>query len=83
MNEDEINKLRQEEGMQISVFVSSSTSTGFFLRRVEKKIAALTSEQLMNMSRLDDVDEEDEEDLKTPEPEAVAVAITVGLVFVF
>ena len=43
----------------------------------ERKIANLTSEQLMNLSRLDDVDEEDEDEVSTPEAEPVAVAITV------
>ena len=31
----------------------------------------------MNLSRLDDVDEEDEDEVSTPEAEPVAVAITV------
>lgn len=46
-------------------------------------MANLTSEQLMNLSRLDDVDEEDEDedDSETPELEPVAVAITVGYYF--
>lgn len=50
---------------------------------VERKVANLTSEQLMNLSRLDDVDEEDEDDdsSSTPEVEPVAVAITVGFYF--
>ncbi len=38
----------------------------------------MTSEQLLNLSRLDDVDEEDEDEASTPEAEPVAVAITVG-----
>lgn len=45
---------------------------------LERKIANLTSEQLLNLSRLDDVDEEDEDEASTPEAEPVAVAITVS-----
>ena len=46
-------------------------------------MANLTNEQLMNLSRLDDVDEEDEDedDSGTPELEPVAVAITVRYSF--
>ncbi|XP_032781897.2 protein lap4 isoform X5 [Daphnia magna] len=45
----------------------------------ERKIANLTSEQLLNLSRLDDVDEEDEDEAEADEPhvEPVAVAVTV------
>lgn len=44
---------------------------------IERKIANLTNEQLLNLSRLDDVEEEDEDEVSTPEAEPVAVAITV------
>lgn len=37
----------------------------------------MTSEQLLNLSRLDDVDEEDEDEVQAAEMEPVAVAITV------
>ena len=47
------------------------------LVQIERKIANLTSEQLLNLSRLDDVEEEDEDEVSTPEAEPVAVAITV------
>jgi hypothetical protein len=43
-------------------------------------MANLTSEQLLNMSRLDDVDEEDEDEIdeaNEPHVEPVAVAVTV------
>ena len=39
----------------------------FFCYRAEKKIAALTDEQLRNLSRLDDVDEEEEDEVKRAE----------------
>lgn len=45
----------------------------------ERKVAALTNEQLMNLSRLDDVDEEDEDEDEAEEA-PVAVAITVTTV---
>ena len=43
----------------------------------ERKIASMTNEQLLNLSRLDDVDEEDEDEVQAAEMEPVAVAITV------
>jgi len=46
----------------------------------ERKIASMTSEQLLNLSRLDDVDEEDEDEVQAAEMEPVAVAITVSTV---
>lgn len=47
----------------------------------ERKIASMTSEQLLNLSRLDDVDEEDEDEVQAAEMEPVAVAITVSTFF--
>lgn len=61
-----MNPSHQYRAAAISVFV-----------QIERKIANLTSEQLLNLSRLDDVEEEDEDEVSAPEAEPVAVAITV------
>ena len=60
MSEDEIKKLHQEEG-KLSKTVSGGISLGEICL-TERKIASMTSEQLLNLSRLDDVDEEDEDE---------------------
>ena len=80
LSEDEVNNLRQEEG-KIPLFILCwmTLFSIEYLCWIERKIANLTNEQLMNLSRLDDVEEADEEEEEDSPKLTGVVPITVLL----